>query len=98
MDNDQHWNNDANWKLNSIYVCGDDPRLIVSKKRPWAGWTFNFAHRGAFMLLFYVLLVAFAPSLYVIATGNEDKIWYAVGLSTVLVSVAMFFCARIGRT
>ncbi len=97
-DNNHHWNNENNWKFHSIYNCKDDPRLIVPKKRRWAGWTFNFAHRSAFILLGYVLIVAVAPSLYIIATDKVYNIWYAVGLSAILASIAIIGCARIGRT
>ena len=95
--NSEHWKDDRNWKLNSIYVCKEDPRLVVSKKRPWAGWTFNFAHRGAYVLLVYVLVVAVVPSLYVLSMGEVHKIWCAVGLSALLASVVVIGCARIGR-
>jgi uncharacterized membrane protein len=93
--NREHWENERNWKLNSIYVCKDDSRLVVPKKRRWAGWTFNFAHRGAYILLVYVLFVAVAPSMVVVARGEVSKIGYAVGLSAVLAAVAVIWSARI---
>ncbi len=97
-ENIKHWENEYNWKFNSIYICKDDPRLVVPKKRRWAGWTFNFAHRGSSILLVYVLFVAIAPSLYIISIGELCKIWYAIGLSTLLASIVVIWCARIGRT
>ncbi len=95
--NYKHWGNKNNWKFNSIYFCKDDPRLVVSKKRRWAGWTFNFAHKGSMILLAYVLVMAVVPSLYVVSTGELHKIWQAVGLSAILVSAVVIWCARIGR-
>ncbi len=94
---DHHWKNPKNWYLNSIYTCKDDPRVVVSKKRVWAGWTFNFAHKSSYYLLVYVLTVAVAPSLYVIINQRIDLIWNAVIVSAILALAVVLACARIGR-
>lgn len=44
------WQDPANWSPPGIYRCAEDPRLIVPKRRRWAGWTLNFAHRGAWLV------------------------------------------------
>ena len=40
---DALWSNDAHWTVFS-YHCAEDPRLMVSKRPPWMGWTINSAH------------------------------------------------------
>lgn len=54
---EREWRDPANWRWMGIYVAPKDPRLVVRKKTPHFGWTFNFAHRGAWWLLAGVLLV-----------------------------------------
>ena len=52
--------NPANWSRGplKLYFARDDERLWVPKFRPWLGWTINFAHPGAAMLLLALLLVS----------------------------------------
>jgi hypothetical protein len=55
------WNEPKNWKWGLVYICKDDPRVIVPKKPKWAGRTLNFAHRKAFLVLFFTILTAAMP-------------------------------------
>jgi uncharacterized membrane protein len=93
----KHWDKESNWRLGSLYVCKEDPRLVVAKKRRWAGWTFNFAHTGSYLLTAYVLAVALAPSLYVISIGSRGRVPHAVALSVVLALAVVLPCSRVGR-
>ncbi len=98
MDHHQkHWNDPANWWFGSIYVCSAEPRWVVSKKRSWAGWTFNYGHRGSFALLAWVAVACVVPSSWVISSGQVTFIWAAVGVSAVLAFSAVGACATIGR-
>jgi hypothetical protein len=53
---DNLWADSSNWRADIIYVCKSDPRLIVPKKKKWGGWTINFAHPSAWLLLINVML------------------------------------------
>jgi uncharacterized membrane protein len=52
-EHEREWRDEANWRGGwlGIYVAPRDPRLVVRKKHPQFGWTFNFAHRGSWLLL-----------------------------------------------
>ena len=56
------WADPTNWRADIIYVCKDDPRLIVPKRRKWGGWTINIAHASAWVLLLVVVLSAAIPA------------------------------------
>ena len=58
---DIYWNEAKNWKWHLVYVCKDDPRVIVPKKPKWAGRTLNFAHRKSFLVLFLTILAVAIP-------------------------------------
>ena len=45
------WSDPAHWRGLGIYSCKEDPRILVPKRRKWAGWTLNFAHPGAWVHL-----------------------------------------------
>jgi uncharacterized membrane protein len=48
---------DACWKWGVIYYNPDDPALMV-EKRFGIGWTPNLAHRGAWIFMSLILLLA----------------------------------------
>jgi uncharacterized membrane protein len=51
--------NRNHWRLGIFYFNRDDRRLLVPKRRGF-GWTLNFAHVGAWVIIgvFIVLLVS----------------------------------------
>ena len=61
---DKLWADRTNWRGSIIYVCKKDPRLIVSKSPRCGGWTMNFAHASAWLLLFSVLLSILLPTVF----------------------------------
>src|SRR5262245_54516395 len=61
---DRLWANPGNWRRGIIYVCKDDPRLIVPKRPKWGGWTLNFAHASAWLLLLSMLLSILIPTVF----------------------------------
>lgn len=56
------WSDPSHWSPPGIYRCAEDPRLIVPKRRRWAGWTLNFAHQGAWFVLLAMGVVAAGPT------------------------------------
>ena len=50
---EREWRDESNWRGGwlGFYVAPRDPRLIVRKRWPQFGWTFNFAHRESWLLL-----------------------------------------------
>ena len=47
-----------NWIWGVIYFNKNDYRLLVAKRNPMLGWTFNFAHPISFIVLIIILLIA----------------------------------------
>ena len=58
------WANPANWTL--VYRCAQDPRIIVPRRRPWMGWTINFAHPNAWPVLILCVIAAVTPVLLLV--------------------------------
>jgi hypothetical protein len=83
------WQDPQYWKPPGIYRCAADPRLVVPKRRRWAGWTLNFAHRTAWLLLLGSIVVAVGPLLLVLATRRVSPVTLlgAVGASAVILSL-----------
>jgi uncharacterized membrane protein len=42
------WRDPENWR-GLLYVCEQDPRVVVPKRNPIMGWTINWAHSRAVM-------------------------------------------------
>lgn len=83
---DRLWADPQYWTPWGIYRCPADPRLIVPKRVRWAGWTLNFAHRSAWVVLAGSLLLAAGPTLLVVASGRATP---AVEALTTLASVGL---------
>ena len=83
------WQDPQYWTPPGIYRCAADPRLVVPKRRRWAGWTLNFAHRSVWLLLLGMIVVAVGPVLGVLATGRATPatVLCAGGASVVIVSL-----------
>src|SRR5437773_8251738 len=64
---DKLWADANHWRAGIIYVCKNDPRVIVPKKPKWGGWTFNFAHAAAWLVLLVCLLSISVPFLGLVA-------------------------------
>ena len=64
---DQLWASPNNWSL--VYRCGKDPRVIVPRRRPWMGWTINFAHPLAWVVLIVMVAIAVGPGLLLFGLG-----------------------------
>jgi len=102
------WEDNANWKLGAIYVCKEDPRVVV-RKRIWrgggalsggVGWTFNFAHRASALLTVLIFLGCSAPFLLIIQRPEPTtiQVMQALILSLMITFGLMFAFSRIGRS
>ena len=65
---DRLWNDPNSWGT-WTYRCEADPRLVVPKRAPWAGWTVNFAHPLAWPAIIASVLLAAGPTLLVVLLG-----------------------------
>ena len=52
----------ANWRLGLVYVCADDPRVVV-RQRHGLGWTWNFGHRYVVPAIGIAILLFLLPPL-----------------------------------
>lgn len=52
-----------NWVMGVFYFNSKDFRFILPKRDPMMGWTFNFAHPIAYIVLILFSLIAIATSL-----------------------------------
>ena len=80
---EQLWQDPRHWTASILYHCTADPRVIVPRQRRWGGWTLNFAHRSAWLVLLGAMAIAVAPTLIVVATGygSAPAVLAAVALS-----------------
>ncbi len=83
------WADPRHWKTPGIYRCAEDPRLIIPKRRRWAGWTLNFAHRTAWLVFLGSIVVAVGPLLIVLVMGRVSRVSVlgALGVSVAALSL-----------
>jgi len=53
-----------NWKWGIFYFNKKDHRMVVPKRNPIMGWTFNFAHPAGYIFLVLILLFIIFQSIY----------------------------------
>jgi hypothetical protein len=86
---DQQWSDSNNWRAGIIYVCKDDPRVIVPKRPKWGGWTLNFAHASAWIALLVCILSIVVPTVFFSLAGLIGTVvWFAF-----LIGIIAFWCA-----
>lgn len=81
----EQWENPDNWRYYVFYVCREDPRLIVPKRLRLTGWTMNFAHPEAFLLLGLLLVIVIGPVIVIEVSGLSLAKW--VRPATVVFSI-----------
>jgi hypothetical protein len=64
------WHDPRHWVAPGIYRCAADPRIIVPKQWRWMGWTLNFAHRSAWLVLLGAMALLVGPVLIVGLTSR----------------------------
>ena len=87
---DALWRDQRYWSGIGMYRCPDDPRVVVPKRRRWAGWTINFAHPLAFLVLAASVLIAVGPFLVAAAAGLRDPGRLMMVLGASIASLIIF--------
>ena len=64
---DRLWARPENWS--SVYRCEEDARVIVPRRRQWMGWTINFAHPLAWLVLLSSVAIVVGPFFVLLAIG-----------------------------
>ncbi len=67
-----------NYRFNGwFYHCPQDPYVIVPKRRPWMGVTFNFGHPKVWTVFFYSVFAAVVPVLFFLylVMVNDWPVW-----------------------
>ena len=72
------WSDPRYWTPPGIYRCPQDPRVIVPKRRQWAGWTINFAHPWATPVLVLSVVITIGPTLVLSALGKVSGLGVAL--------------------
>ncbi len=85
---DKLWNDPAHWHSPSFYCCKEDPRIIVPKRRKWAGWTLNFAHTAAWFNLCSGVVLAVVPTWLLSKCGNLDLLYLWIVI-LIIISIVM---------
>ena len=81
-----------NWRAGVLYMCEDDPRIIVPNRIRWTGFTMNFAHGAAFPALLGILVALFAPFLLVLVLPLPQAFYALSAAFTVTVVVLAAVC------
>jgi len=70
--------NPENWKFGVVYVCAEDPRLVV---RQWlrVGWTWNFAHPQVYPLILVAVVFFLAPPGILWWLGHQSFLALSLG-------------------
>jgi len=90
---DTYWHDSKNWKWHLIYVCKEDPRIIVPKIPTWKGRTLNFAHRKSFVVLFFTILAAAIP---LALLGHLSAVIFWVLYSAIIAGIiAFYYCVEL---
>jgi len=88
------WEDPKNWTKLGLYRCRDDPRLLVPKRIPWAGWTLNIAHPKSVLVLLLLTAVAVGPMFVALALGvrsPEVLLGVVAGSIVGLIALAYYF-------
>lgn len=87
--------NPANWKLGFIYVCRDDPRIVV-RQRTLFGWTWNFGNSWAFPTIILAALTAVGPLLlgWWMGVRSELELFLLLGAGFAVVVLMASRCAK----
>jgi hypothetical protein len=91
------WQNPDNWRLYILYIGREDPRIIVPKRFRVTGWTLNFAHVEAYLLLAGLFAVVIVPITIVEVTGLGSIHWMrptAVVISILAILVLTWWAGR----
>ena len=83
---DRIWAHPSNWSL--VYRCARDPRVIVPRRRPWTGWTINFAHPLAWFAVVFAVAIAVGPFIGLLLIGvGSPPLLIAVLIASIILLV-----------
>jgi uncharacterized membrane protein len=89
---EQYWSKREYWRWWG-YICPDDPRIIVSKRPRWAGYTLNCAHKSAIPAFTAMVLFLMAPVIvWIILAPENDALVF--GSSAVAIAVTTLVCYK----
>jgi hypothetical protein len=89
---EKYWSKRENWKW-WCYTCPDDPRIIVSKRPRWAGYTLNISHKRAIPVFTALVLFIMIPVIACIILVPENAA-LIFGLSAVTIAITAFLCYK----
>ena len=91
---EQYWRKKEHWRWWG-YACPDDPRIVVNKRPRWAGYTLNFAHRKAILVLAGLLLFTMLPILAaIVLLPGPGGLPYVFAVTALTVSLMILYCYR----
>ena len=85
---EKYWSREEYWRWWG-YKCPADPRLVVSKRPRWAGYTVNFGHKHALLFLITSSILVLIPIMgsFLIASGNRTLITTICVIAIVLMLI-----------
>jgi hypothetical protein len=89
---EKYWSKPEYWRWWG-YNCPEDPRLVVSKRPRWAGFTVNFGHRHAVPFLFAMSFLVVLPIIACILLAPENDALIATTCGVVL-ALALAWCYK----
>jgi hypothetical protein len=94
---DELWKDPKHWKWHLVYACHQDPRIVVPERHKWMGYTFNFAHRSAYLLTMAIILTVLIPSMDAILDGRAQDLPLTVAFSAAFATILVLVVSRVGR-
>jgi len=68
------WTDEENWRFGLIYHAPEDPRVVVPKRIRWTGYTMNFAHKAAGVVLVTVIVLVLLPFLLILRAPGPQTV------------------------
>ena len=91
---DEFWADPANWRWGLLYLCPQDPRVVVPKRPRWAGYTLNFAHRSAIPVLLGGIALVLSPVTLIFVMDPPQVTYWVTGGIAITLSLLLTFCHR----
>jgi len=83
------WSDPQHWKLGIFYFCREDPRILVSKRVTWTGWSPNFARKGGYLILLFSALIIVIPFSFLCANNAPQGTVIKFLITIIVVLIAM---------
>jgi len=89
---ERYWSDGRYWRWWG-YACANDPRIIVPKRPRWMGYTLNFAHKRAGLVLLGMIGLVAAPALACAFLAPEDPVPVSIAVVAGIV-ILIIICHR----